>query len=613
MNEEVNKQLFADFPEITTRQWEEKIKADLKGSDYTKKLVWQTDEGINVNPYYRKEDLESLGYLENLGHLKLRSGAPNGWIICQDIFPAGDLQEANRRIKVALKGGAQAIRIHLKQCPIPNINTLGVLLDGIPLGETELLFEGCLSADSLYVMLYELASSRSVYPSHLKGSLGADPLGKMVGLGFPVASMENIGRLVTYVNAASPGFKVLEVNGALIQNAGSTLVEELAFALAMASDYMAILTSQDIDPIVAQNSLHMSLSTGSNYFMEIAKLRAARILWAKIGNAYGIESSKSRIQIHSTSSEWNMAIYDPYINMLRGTTEAMSAIIGGTDILSVLPFDYPYGRTTDFSDRIARNVQIILREEACFDRVMDPSAGSYYIETLTDSIAEKTWDLFRDVEAKGGFKKTFESGWIQEQVLESRRNKILEFASGKRKILGINTYPNFNEAIMNTLKAREEETEESPGATLTPLQPFRFASMFEEVRIQTERSEKRPRVLLFKYGNPAWATARAAFSGNFFACSGYEIMDPPAFSSIKEGILASKESKADVVVLCSSDDSYAELGPAVYKALKDHSILVVAGYPEDSVVSLQKTGITHFIHIKTNLLETLKEFNTLLL
>ena len=306
-----------------------------------------------------------------------------------------------------------------------------------------------------------------------------------------------------------------------------------------------------------------------------------------------------------------MTLYDPYVNMLRATTEAMSSIIGGCDMLSVLPFDYPYGKTTEFSQRIARNVQIILREEAYFDRVSDPAAGSYYIETLTDSMGEKAWVLFSEVESKGGFSLSFESGWIQDRILESRDKKIQTTSSGKGRLLGTNAYPNFNELILDTLN--EKEAKEQFEGTVTPLQPFRISSLFEEVRLETERSKKRPRVLLFKYGNPTWVTARSAFSGNFFACSGYEILDQPAFSSVEEGIQAAKDSGADVIVLCSSDANYVDYAPSVARAMAGKAMVVIAGNPTEAIDSFKEAGIDHFIHVRSKLLDTLKEFNSILL
>ncbi len=612
MKMEGTKKLFEDFPDISTANWKEKILSDLKGADYHKKLIWKSDEGIHVQPFYRQENQVSLDYLEHMGVLKKTGNAPNGWTICQDIFPEKELKEANKRIKVALKGGAQAIRIHLNDLPLLTLERLDSLLEGVPMGEAELIMKGYLGADAMYDQLTELATRRGVDHANLTGALGADPIGMMATSGIPIASLENIGNLVSKVRDNSPGMRVIDVDGALIHNAGSTLVEELAFALAMASDYLAILTSRGIDPQDVLQAMQLSLAAGPNYFMEVAKLRAARILFNSLVEAYGVKPDQGVITIHTTSSQWNMTLYDPYVNMLRGTTEAMSSILGGADLVSVLPFDHPYAKRSLFSDRIARNVQIILREEAYFDQVSDPASGSYYIENLTDSIGEVAWDLFREVETLGGFRKAFEMGWIQEKISASRDRKMERSASGRGHILGTNAFPDFNEMIAETL-ANSNVKEDSYSSPLTPLKPFRIASMFEEVRMETEKSEKRPRVLLFKYGNPAWMTARATFSGNLFACAGYEILDQPAFESIEEGIKTAKDQKAEIIVLCSSDDAYSDLAPKVFQELKEVSEIVVAGYPTDALEALRKAGLEHFIHMKCNLLETLKHFNKILL
>ena len=614
MKKEGDKQLFSDFPEITTTMWEEKIKSDLKGADYQLKLVWNSDEGIPVKPYYRQEDIDSLDYLEGIGSLKKPTDAPNGWTICQNIRPGKDIKEANARIKAALKGGAQAIRIQLMKALLPDVPMLEDLLSGVPLQETELHFSGCLGADSIYTSLCKLASQKGTELSQLKGSLGADPLGKMTETGFPIGSLDNIGKLVLKVKETSPEMKVIEVNGSLIQNAGSTLVEELAFTMAMASEYMTILTDKEIDPVVAQDALHLNLASGNNYFMGIAKLRAARILWTKIAEAFGIDDAKAGIRIHSVSSEWNMTLYDPHVNMLRGTTEAMSSILGGADMVNVLPYDYPKGLASEFSDRIARNVQIILREEAYFDQVADPASGSYYIESLTDSIAEKAWDLFCEVEAMGGFRKAFADGWIQEKVVASRKLKSERASSGKGRILGTNAFPNFHELnLLQQIAAPEKKKTDTDCSTLTPLLPFRLSFSFEKLRLETEQSAKRPRVLLFKYGNPAWMTARATFAGNFFACAGYEIVDHNPFKNVEEGIKFGKSGAFDLVVLCSSNDVYRETAPAVHEALAGISIVVIAGYPADTIHELKKAGLEHFIHRNSNVLETLTSFNKMLL
>jgi methylmalonyl-CoA mutase len=309
-----------------------------------------------------------------------------------------------------------------------------------------------------------------------------------------------------------------------------------------------------------------------------------------------------------------MTLYDPHVNMLRGTTEAMSSILGGADLVNVLPYDYPNGKGSIFSDRIARNVQIILREEAYFDQVADPASGSYYIESLTDSLAELSWDLFCEVESMGGFRKAFAAGWIQEKVEASRKKKTDRASSGKGRILGTNAYPNFHELNLHQLIASPKpEEKDTTGSTLRPIQPFRLSWPFEKLRLDTERSTKRPRVLLLKYGNPVWMTARATFAGNFFASAGYEIVDRSPFLNVEEGITFASSGDFDIVVLCSSDDVYGETAPAVQKALSGLSIVVIAGYPADNIDELKKAGLEHFIHRNSNVLQTLTSFNKALL
>jgi len=634
MKEQFSRQLFSEFPGISTREWEEKILGDLKGADYQKSLIWKSEEGIDVKPYYREEDLNSLQYLRHAGSLRKRGDGPNNWIICQEIDLKGTLKEVNFRIRQALKGGAQSIRIHLEDPWKPDPGKIDQLLEGIRPGEAEISFRGSMQADLLYEALVQLARSRSVAPSYLNGGLGADPLGKLAETGIPVASLENLGELVKKVMKKSPSIRVVSVNGALLQNVGSTLVEELGFALAMANEYMALLTSSGIDAADAVARMQLDLSTGTNYFMEIAKLRAARILWGRICEGYGIKPNQGKIHIHSISSLWNMTLYDPHVNILRGTSGAMAAITGGADQVSVLPFELPSGKYSLFSDRIARNIQIILREESYFDRVADPAAGSYYLESLTDAMAEKAWELFLTTESRGGFRKAFESGWVQEVVYSSLQRKKENVSKGRLRLLGTNAYPNFYELILakldefppaadSTPDRGSSGKQKSPGKhtlstdpdnpPLKTLTPFRFASLLEEVRLQTERSGKRPKVFLFKYGDPRWMTARAMFSGSFFSCAGYEILDHPGFKSIRSGINAARDSGADIVVLCSSDETYSEMAPAVHDALKKESLVVVTGYPEDSVADLRKAGIEHFVHVKTNLLESLRDFNRILL
>ncbi len=213
---------------------------------------------------------------------------------------------------------------------------------------------------------------------------------------------------------------MISINASNFNNAGADIVQELAFGISMGSEYMAQLTDRGISADMAASKIRFSFGTGSHYFPEIAKLRAARLLWSVVINGFHPENiEKMKMDIHCVTSEWNKTIYDPYVNLLRTQTEAMSAILGGTDSLTVEPFDIVFRNPDEFSERIARNQQLILKEEAYFDKVADPAAGSYYIENLTNLISENAWKLFLEIEEKGGFLSCLKSGFIQNKLSES--------------------------------------------------------------------------------------------------------------------------------------------------------------------------------------------------
>jgi methylmalonyl-CoA mutase len=433
----------------------------------------------------------------------------------------------------------------------------------------------------------------------------------MIASGTPIASMENLGMLVRKVNLQSPSLKTIDVNGGLFQNAGSTLTEELAFTLAMANDYLAHLTDRGIDPVVIQQSMRLSFTSGPNYFLEIAKLRAARILWSLLTEAYGMKHTDSSIDIHATTARWNQTLYDPYVNMLRGTSEAMAAVIGGADYLTVLPFNIASGKSTALADRIARNVPIILREEGYLDKVADPSAGSYYLEKLTHELGARSWGLFQEVEARGGFRKASESGWIQQQVLHSAKGKQQQISNGAKKLIGTNAFPNPNETIsLKTKKVNPQQPEDAP---LDHLHPFRPSSTLEEIRLKVEQLMPRPRAFLLKIGNPNWAISRAAFASSFFASGGYEILDPPLFISTRDAVSEVLKSHPEIIVLCGSDEDVVEKAAEIISSLPPSTFIVVAGDPRNIGKNLEAHGISQFIHRRSSLVETLQVINSIIL
>ncbi len=315
---------------------------------------------------------------------------------------------------------------------------------------------------------------------------------------------------------------------------------------------------------------------------------------------------------HAVTSEFNQTIFDAHVNLLRSQTEAMSAALAGVDSITVTPFDKSYKTPDDFSERIARNQQFLLKEESHLDKVVDPAGGSYYVETLTASIAQEAWKLFLAVEENGGFNACVNNDSIQEAVNASSVKRHEDVARRKEILLGTNQYPNFNEMAADKIETTGckcccGEKEEGKG-----LSTKRQGSDFEDLRLATERAANRPKVFMLTIGNLAMRLARSQFSSNFFGCAGYEIIDNLGFNTVQEGIDAAIAKEADIVVICSSDDEYATLAPEAYKALDGRAEFVVAGAPACSE-ELQAQGITNFIHVRSNVLETLQAFNAKLL
>ena len=397
--------------------------------------------------------------------------------------------------------------------------------------------------------------------------------------------------------------RIVTVAGQTFGNSGSTIVEELAFTLSAGHDYLVRLTDAGLDVDAAARKLRFSFSVSSNYFMEIAKFRAARMLWANIVKGYGpAKNCACKMQIHAETSRWNQTVYDPYVNMLRGTTEAMSATIAGVHSLEVMPFDASFENPTEFSKRIARNVELLLKNESHFDQVVDPAGGSYYVENLTQSIAAEAWKLFLEIEEKGGYTEAYKAGLIVERIKASAAAKDKNIATRRQTLLGANQYPNFTEVAGKEITAESVTRKQAEGNVLVP---YRGAMAFEEMRLQVDRSGKEPKAFMLTCGNLGMARARSQFSCNFFACAGIKVIDNTYFKSIEEGAKAALESKAQIVVVCASDDDYAEAAPKVKELLGGKAILVVAGAPA-CAPELEAQGITNFINVKSNVLETLK-------
>ena len=603
-----SEKLFTEFPPVPTEKWEEVITADLKGADYERKLVWKTGEGFNVRPYYRAENLEGIKFLgSQAGEFPYVRGthAHNRWRVHQTVSVVCP-KEANAEALKILNAGVDSLGFCIASADFSAAD-LDMLLKDICIPAVEITFCGEKMANVAELVLAKV-EKEGIAKEDVRIAFCIDPLVKGLSSKGDFCSPNGekcIARIVELIHKTKEykHVRIVTVAGQTFGNSGSTIVEELAFTLSAGHDYLVRLTDAGLDVDAAARKLRFSFSVSSNYFMEIAKFRAARMLWANIVKGYGpAKNCACKMQIHAETSRWNQTVYDPYVNMLRGTTEAMSATIAGVHSREVMPFDASFENPTEFSKRIARNVELLLKNESHFDQVVDPAGGSYYVENLTQSIAAEAWKLFLEIEEKGGYTEAYKAGLIVERIKASAAAKDKNIATRRQTLLGANQYPNFTEVAGKEITAKSVTRKQAEGNVLVP---YRGAMAFEEMRLQVDRSGKEPKAFMLTCGNLGMARARSQFSCNFFACAGIKVIDNTYFKSIEEGAKAALESKAQIVVVCASDDDYAEAAPKVKELLGGKAILVVAGAPA-CAPELEAQGITNFINVKSNVLETLK-------
>ncbi len=607
---ENKEKLFDQFPPVSTAEWKAKVEADLKGAPFDKKLVWRTNEGFDLQPMYRAEDIEGFNTTDSLpGEYPYIRGTrnDNDWLTRQEI-DASDVKAANAKALDILTKGVNSLGF---KGVSPDYDAVAALLEGIDITAVEINFHGCpRSAEPLAQALVKYIKEKGA-ENTFRGSIGFNPLKKALKHGKPFpGNIADMAKNLVSATADIPGLKMLAVDSVMLSDAGAYIFQELGYALAWGAEWMTILTDAGVDANLAASKIKFNMGISSNYFMELAKFRAARMLWAQIACKYGVSEAAAKMAVHASTSRFNQTIYDAHVNLLRSQTECMSAALAGVDSITVTPFDAPYQTPDDFSERIARNQQFLLKEESHLDKVVDPAGGSYYVETLTVSIANEAWKLFLATEEKGGFVACVNNGTVQAVVRETSEKRHTDVARRKEILLGTNQYPNINETAAAKIKTTgchcscSHEDEDSANA----LPATRAASDFEALRLATEAASNRPKVFMLTIGNLAMRLARAQFSTNFFGCAGYEIIDNLGFDTVEQGVDAALAKGADVVVLCSSDDEYAELAPAAYKYLDGRAEFVVAGAPA-CTEELKAVGIVNYVNVRSNVLDTLRAFN----
>lgn len=615
--------LFQDFPPVSTQEWMDRITADLKGADFEKRLVWKTNEGFKVNPFYREENIKNLKTAESLpGEYPYVRGTKkdNEWYTRQDI-KVTDLKAANAKALDVLKKGINSIGFNISS-DLVTAENVKVLLQGINPETVELNFTTCNKKSlDLVKILVDYLKATGANLMNCFGSVNYDPFKPLLKKGRDCQDWVANAAEIVKTAAALPRFRVLAVQAHAFSDGGAYIYQELGYALADANEILSKLVASGLDAGLVAKKIKFNFGIGGNYFMEIAKFRAARWLWALIVESYkpickndctnksaeGICLCASKIYTHAQTSAFNKTIFDAQVNMLRTQTESMSAAIAGVNSILVRPFDETYKEADDFSERIARNQQLLLKEECHFNRITDASSGSYYIENLTKSLAEQAWTLFLEID-EDGFYEEIKKGTVQKAVDASAESRRKALATRREILLGTNQYPNFTEVAGSKIKNDSCSCGCGEIGDLPTLPTHRLAEDFETLRLATEKSGKTPKVFMLTIGSLAMRLARSQFSSNFFGCAGYQIIDNLGFETVADGVKAARAAKADIIVLCSSDDEYATFAPEAYELVKGKELFVVAGAPA-CADELKAKGIENFINVKSNVLETLQGFN----
>lgn len=610
---EKNEKLFDQFPPVSYDEWRAKVEADLKGADFNKKLVWRTNEGFNVQPIYRAEDIADFKTTGSLpGEYPYVRGTRdnNDWLTRQDI-EAEAPEEANAIALDVLTKGVTSLgfRVH-------SADEVAVVLKGIDLAKVEINISCCVCKSHDVARALVACIKEQGAEAAFRGAVDYNPLRRQLVKGKEGIDTDALvadAKAMLDIVAPVPALRCLNVESLLLGNGGAYIYQELGYALAWGAAWMTALTDAGLTPDAVASRIKFNMCVSSNFFMELAKFRAARMLWAQIVEQYKPESKDAaKMMVCAKTSRFNQTIYDAHVNLLRSQTETMSAALAGVDSIVTTPFDEPYKTPDAFSERIARNQQFLLKEESHLDKVVDPAGGSYYVETLTVNIAKEAWKLFLAVEEEGGFFALVGEGKVQAAVNESCAKRHTDVARRKEILLGTNQYPNINEMAVSKIEKKEGCCCSGDSRGANALAMKRAATDFEALRLATEAASNRPKVFMLTIGNLAMRLARAQFSTNFFGCAGYEIIDNLGFDTVQAGVDEALAKGADVVVLCSSDDEYATLAPEAFKYLDGRAEFVVAGAPA-CMEELQAAGIQHFVHVRCNVLETLQQFNAKLL
>lgn len=585
--------LFKAFKATDYAQWEAAVLQELKG-EAIDKLRTTTEDGLQLAPYYTSADLPEAIAQQLPGDLPYRRGLRanhNDWVIFER-FSTVDPASSNKAIRHALMHGTEGL---IFDGPIQQPQQFGALTEELLPQYLILCFRNT-DPVPLAGWLKGWADRLEIPTLAIRGSAGYDPITASC-FGEAVRPLP-LGDLVRSYRQNLPAFLPIGVNAARFREQGASLVQELGIALAVGNAYIQRLLKDGLTIDQATPALQFELAVGTDYFTEMVKFRAFRTLWSGLVTAYAPEHScTAAANIMATSANTTLSAIDPHTNLLRLTTAAMSAVLGGVHGLELQSFDRPLNGGSDFGAELSRNIQLILKNEAYLDKVVDPAAGSYYLESLTDQLSDQAWAFFQAIEGQGGFESAWNAGWLPAQIAAHREKLEAAVATRKKVLVGVNQYPD----------AASLPTES------WPLSGFRLSAGFEGLRQQTAAAKNRPKVFLLPIGDLSMRLARATFIGNFFGCAGYEIIENNGFDKLEIAANAALQSGAQIIALCAADGDYPSLVDEFCERLRGKAELVLAGYPQADIEKYQAAGIQYFIHLRSPLLSTLQEFQKRLL
>lgn len=579
--------LFSEFTPATAADWAARAQKDLRDTPLDS-LTWHTYEGIPVKPFYTREDLAQLPFTQHkpgdFPFVRGTAGSASNWQNIQQITAQGNGKPAIDKAADALKKGADGVHFVVEQ---EQLFDVAYLAEQIDLGQHTVCYTLASNPIAFLEKLYTCLQDKSVSPRNLKGFVQHDP---MTGGGTLREDENKTMVQLLELTKESPEFYGISVCGTNFSSLGASLTQEVAYTLSAAVAYTDRLTTAGEPLESVLRNMQFCVGTGTNYFFEIAKLRALRLLWSAVVGAYQAEPAlAAKLRVHSTTSSWFQTTLDPAVNILRATTEAMSAVLAGTDSLTVLPFDSTFKPSDAFSERIARNVSIILKEESYLDKAADPAAGSYYLETLTAELAAKAWELFLEVEAQGGFEEAYENGYILGSITEVSRRKFRDIATGRMVLVGTNKYPNPKEKIDFD---PEELIQRADFDTTRAAYPTEVMRMATELHLR--KRNRRPRAVIAVIGESARRHINASFAKEFFACAGFET-ELQRYDNAELAADRLLHAAAEVVVVSASEADYASEFGTKLKMHAAKPTIIMADDPQHMKDDLVAKGYDEFI------------------